>query len=79
MTNLERRSMPYSVHLVDKQGRRRFICRCATMMDCAEEADKLLRGAPGMLVECMLETRQGAQPVSVTADPVGRRIDNVAN
>lgn len=68
MANPERRAMPYSVHLVDKQGRRRFITRCATMMDCAEEADKLLRGAPGMLVECLLETPNGAQPVSVTAD-----------
>lgn len=79
MTNRERRAMPYSVHLVDEQGRRRFVCRCATMMDCAEEADKLLHGAPGMLVECLLETPNGAQPVSVTADPIGRRVSDVAD
>jgi len=36
------------------------------MMDCAEEADKLLREAPpGMLVECLLETPNGAQPVAI--------------
>ena len=63
---VEIHAMPYSVHLVDKQGRRRFVCRCATMMDCAEEADKLLREAPpGMLVECLLETPNGAQPVAI--------------
>lgn len=79
MSELERRSMPYSVHVVDKQGRRRFVCRCATIQDCAEVADKLLRGAPGMIVEAMRDTRDGAQAVSVTADPIGRRVSDVAD
>jgi hypothetical protein len=77
--DIEKRARPYSVHLVDKRGMRRQICRCATIQDCAEVADQLLRGAPGMMVECLLETHDGAQPVSVTADPIGRQTGNVDN
>lgn len=77
--DIEKRARPYSVHLVDKRGMRRQICRCATIQDCAEVADKLLRGAPGMIVEAMRDTRDGAQAVSVTADPIGRRVSDVAD
>ncbi len=64
-----RESGPYSVHVVDKRGMRRFVCRRPSIVDCAEVADQLLNGAPGMLVEVLEERPGGAYPVSVTAGP----------
>jgi len=62
-------SGPYSVHVVDKRGMRRFICRKGTVLECAEVADRLLHEAPGMLVEVLEDGPGGAYPVSVTAGP----------
>jgi len=64
-----RESGPYSVHVVDKRGMRRFVCRVATIIEGAEVADRLLHEAPGMLVEVLEDRPGGAQPVSVTAGP----------
>ena len=43
---------PYTVHITPKRGNiRRYVCRRATAEQAAHAADKLLKGAPGALVE----------------------------
>ena len=50
---------PYTVHITPKSGSiRRYVCRRATEEQAAHAADKLLRGAPGALVE-IFRGRQG--------------------
>lgn len=55
----EQDSRPYSVHITPSRRKvRRYVCRRATEEQAAHAADKLLRGAPGALVE-IFRGRQG--------------------
>ena len=48
----EQDSRPYSVHITPSRRKvRRYVCRRATEEQAAYAADKLLKGAPGALVE----------------------------